>query len=89
MPIKKPRLIVGISGASGSLYGKILLEMLHDLPIETHLVVSEAARRVMQMEVDFDFDDLARLASVVHDVHDVGASISSGSFKTMGMIIAP
>lgn len=89
MENSKPRLIVGVSGASGTIYAKALLESLQGLSLEIHLVVSDSAREVMRLETDFGFDDLAALATVVHDINDIGASISSGSFKTIGMIIAP
>ncbi len=85
----KQRLIVGVSGASGTIYAKALLEILQSLPVEIHLVVSDSAREVMRLETDFSFADLAALATVVHDINDIGASISSGSFRTAGMIVAP
>jgi 4-hydroxy-3-polyprenylbenzoate decarboxylase len=84
-----PRLIIGVSGASGTIYAKALLECLQSLPLEIHLVVSDSAREVMRLETDFNYDDLAKLANVTHDINDIGASISSGSFKTLGMIVAP
>ena len=88
-PDLTPRLIVGISGASGVIYGVRILEVLRDTPIETHLVVSKAARLTLKQETDLSFGDLAALADVVHPHQDVGASIASGSFRTMGMIVAP
>ena len=83
------RLIVGISGASGTIYGVRLLEMLRKAEIETHLVMSKSAEMTMVYETDFKPKDVRALASVHYPVSDIGAAISSGSFPTMGMIIAP
>lgn len=83
------RLIVGISGASGAIYGIRALELLRDADIETHLVVSKAAEMTLAYETDFKLKDVRALASVVHAAADVGASISSGSFQTMGMLVVP
>ncbi len=84
------RLIVGISGASGAIYGVRLLEVLQPLPdIETHLVMSQAARQTLALETDLQLRDVHALADVVHDPRDIGASISSGSFRTHGMVILP
>lgn len=83
------RLIVGISGASGIIYGLRVLEVLKRLGIETHLVMSKAAELTLAYETDLKVKDVRKLASVVHNNSDVGASISSGSFKTKGMIVAP
>ena len=86
--LKKP-LIVGITGASGAVYGIRLLEMLNTRGIETHLIVSRAAQLTLAYETDLKLSDLEKLATVVHPNNDVGATCSSGSFPTMGMIIAP
>lgn len=84
------RLIIGISGASGVIYGIRMLEALaQDKAIETHLVMSPAAKATIAQETDWKVSDVEALASVVHKPGDVGASIASGSFETMGMIIAP
>src|SRR3954464_8451970 len=83
------RLIVGISGASGVIYGVRMLEILRDKGIESHLVMSKSAEMTLAYETDFKPKDVKALASVVHAAADIGASISSGSFKTMGMVIAP
>ena len=84
------RLIVGLSGASGVIYGIRLLEVLLDVPaVETHLVVSGGAKRTIPLETDFSLDQVVELADVVHDVGNVAAPISSGSFPTMGMVVAP
>jgi flavin prenyltransferase len=88
MSLKK-RLIVGISGASGAIYGVRLLEVLKGLPIETHLVMSRAAEMTLAYETDRTVKEVRALADVVHAVADVGAPIASGSFQTMGMIVAP
>ncbi len=83
------RIIVGISGASGVVYGVRALEALRRAGVETHLVLSRAAEMTLAYETDLKVKDVERLASVVHKPEDVGASISSGSFKTLGMIVAP
>jgi len=83
------RLIVGISGASGTIYGVRLLEMLRHAGIETHLVMSKSAEMTLVYETDLKPKDVRALASVHYPVADIGAAISSGSFPTMGMVIAP
>ncbi|MEQ8354748.1 MAG: UbiX family flavin prenyltransferase [Kiloniellaceae bacterium] len=83
------RLIVGISGASGVRYGVRLLEILRELPVESHLVLSKAAELTLAYETDLKVAEVTGLADVVHPVGDVGAAISSGSFQTLGMVIAP
>ncbi|MBC3863122.1 UbiX family flavin prenyltransferase [Undibacterium jejuense] len=84
------RLIIAITGATGSVYGVRLLEVLRDLPeVETHLMISEAGVLNLHQEMDFKRKDVETLADVVHNVRDVGASIASGSFLSDGMIIAP
>ncbi len=83
------RLIVGISGASGTIYGVRLLEMLREAEIETHLVMSKSAEMTMVYETDLKPKEVRALASVHYPVSDIGAAISSGSFPTMGMVIAP
>jgi flavin prenyltransferase len=86
---RHPRLIVGISGASGVVYGARLLTLLKDLPVETHLVISRAAEMALALETDLKPADLRARADVAHAVGDMAAPISSGSFATLGMIIAP
>lgn len=83
------RLIVGISGASGFVYGQRLLQMLQPLDLEVHLVVSKSALLTMACETHCKLADLSALAHQVHRNEDIGASIASGSFRTLGMIIAP
>ena len=83
------RLIVGISGASGITYGVRMLDALRELGVESHLVVTRAALLTLSQETDISADDLMSRAGVSHRLNDVGASIASGSFRTMGMIIAP
>lgn len=84
------RLIVGISGASGAIYGVRLLQVLRDVAdVETHLVMSRAARQTLSLETDLSLRDVQALSDVVHDARDIAASISSGSFKTAGMVILP
>lgn len=84
------RLIVGITGASGAIYGIQLLKLLKDVPdIETHLVISNAGKLNVRLETDWSLSDVEALADHVHDIRDISANISSGSFKTIGMVIAP
>ena len=85
----RPRLIVGISGASGVVYGARLLTLLKDLPVETHLVVSRSAEMTLALETDLKPADLRGRADVAHAIGDLAAPISSGSFRTLGMIIVP
>jgi 4-hydroxy-3-polyprenylbenzoate decarboxylase len=83
------RIIVGISGASGIIYGVRMLAALRALGVETHLVVSKAAEMTLAYESDLKAKDLRDLADVYHPMSDIGASISSGSFPTLGMVITP
>jgi len=83
------RLIVGITGASGAIYGVRLLRLLRAAGIETHLVMSRSAKIALTQELDVSVAEVTALANVVHQVDNVGASISSGSFRTLGMVIAP
>lgn len=83
------RLIVGITGATGIVYGIRLLEVLRACDIETHLVMTRAAARTLALETDRSADELRALADVTWPVGDIGAVIASGSFRTMGMIVAP
>ena len=86
----KKRLIVGISGATGAIYGVRMLEVLSKVKdIETHLVMTRAAKMTIQVETRFSPKDVEKLADVVHDINNVGAGIASGSFRTEGMVIAP
>jgi 4-hydroxy-3-polyprenylbenzoate decarboxylase len=84
-----PRLIVGIAGASGVIYGIRALEILKKTGIETHLVMSPAAELTMSYETDIKPKAVREMASVFHPIGDVGAAISSGSFQTAGMLILP
>lgn len=83
------RLIVGITGASGTIYGIRLLQALKQTEIESHLVLSDAAKLTMASETDHRVDDVLALADEVHGIKHIGASIASGSYKTIGMVIAP
>jgi len=83
------RLVVGISGASGAAYGVRALDALRDLGIETHLVMSRAAALTLHQELGLTPAEVSKRADVTHRVADVGAEISSGSFRTLGMLIAP
>jgi 4-hydroxy-3-polyprenylbenzoate decarboxylase len=88
-PVGARRLVVGITGASGTIFGIRLLEVLRDTPIETHLVLSEAARRVIALETDSTPEQVESLADYHYGPTDIEAAISSGSFQTMGMVVAP
>lgn len=83
------RLIIGISGASGVTYGVRALEMLRATGVETHLIVSRSAELTMGYELDRKPSEIRELADVAYPVADVGAALSSGSFKTIGMLILP
>src|SRR4051812_31631511 len=86
---KSEKIIVGISGASGSIYGIRLLEALKKAKIETHLVISKAAGITIVQETKWKVSDVAKLADYSYNIEDIGARIASGSFKNMGMIVAP
>ena len=86
---QKERLIVGITGATGIVYAVRALEVLRALGVETHLVVSRAAELTRAYETDLSREELAALADHVYNVTDVGAPIASGSFLTLGMLVAP
>jgi len=83
------RLIVAITGASGAIYGKRLLEILRNKKIETHLIVSKAAEKVIEHELEMAKEDVEKLASHAYNIDDLKAPIVSGSFKTDGMVIIP
>ena len=83
------RLIVGISGASGVIYGVRLLQALKGLPVETHLVMTRTAEIALAHETDLKVEDVRRLADVAFRIDDLAAAISSGSYRTIGMIVAP
>jgi flavin prenyltransferase len=85
----KPRLIIGITGASGAIYGVRLLQKLKGSGIETHLIMSRNAQVTLATETDLKVADVEKLASVVHSNNDLGAACSSGSFRTLGMVVAP
>jgi 4-hydroxy-3-polyprenylbenzoate decarboxylase len=88
--VKQRRVVVGITGASGSIYGVRLLEHLRGVEgLETHLVVSRAARQTLSLETDLTVDALEALADCTHAPNDIGAAVSSGSFRTHGMVVAP
>jgi 4-hydroxy-3-polyprenylbenzoate decarboxylase len=83
------RLIVGVSGASGAIYGVRVLQACAELGVESHLVASRAAALTLKQELGLSLNDLAAEASVVHRLNDVGAAIASGSYPTLGMVVAP
>ena len=83
------RLVVAITGASGAVYGVRLLERLRELPVETHLIVTRWARVTIEHETSFSFAQVKELADEVHGENDQAAAVSSGSFLTRGMVIAP
>lgn len=82
-------MVVGITGASGTIYGIRLLEVLRELGVETHLVMTEAARQVAELETGYRVEQIEALAAASHADHELDAPISSGSFRTHGMIVAP
>lgn len=84
------RIVVGISGATGAIYGIRLLQILRDVPgVETHLVISNPAKRTIVQETEMTVRQVEELANVAYDNKDIGASLASGSFRTAGMVIAP
>jgi flavin prenyltransferase len=87
--MERERVIVGISGASGAILGIRLLEVLSKYELETHLVLSDAGKRTIELETDWKIKDVEALATKVHDFNNIGSSIASGSFKTKGMIVIP
>jgi len=90
MPAPSQRVVVALTGASGSVYGIRLLERLREDPsVEIHLVVSASGKRTLAEETDYSPDQVEALAHVVYDNRDVGASLASGSFRSAGMIVAP
>jgi 4-hydroxy-3-polyprenylbenzoate decarboxylase len=86
---KNRRMVVGISGASGFIYGVRLLELLRGLDVETHLIISRAALLTMTHETHYKLADVSALAATTHRCDDLAAGIASGSFRTMGMIVVP
>jgi 4-hydroxy-3-polyprenylbenzoate decarboxylase len=83
------RLIVAITGASGAIYGIRALELLKDLAIQTHLVISPSAEKTIASETDYNLEQVISLAAICYDSHDLAAPISSGSFVTRGMLVVP
>jgi len=83
------RLIVGIAGASGVIYGVRMLEVLKNRGIETHLIISEAGKLNIRIETDYDVDEVLAMADITYSNKQMAASVASGSFRTMGMVIAP
>jgi 4-hydroxy-3-polyprenylbenzoate decarboxylase len=88
-PSEKPRLVVGISGASGVVYGLRALDACRELGVESHLVLSKSAALTLAQETQLSIAQVNEKADVVHRVGDIGAAIASGSYRTLGMIIAP
>jgi 4-hydroxy-3-polyprenylbenzoate decarboxylase len=86
---ERPRLVVGISGASGVLYGLRALDACRDLGVESHLIMSRAAALTLAQETELSVAAVQARADVTHKVADVGAAVASGSFPTLGMIVAP
>ena len=89
MVSERPRLVVGISGASGVTYGVRLLEILRGLPLETHLVMTKPAEVALAHETDLKVAEVYALAHHCHAIADMAAPLASGSFRTMGMVVAP
>lgn len=86
---RRRRMIVGITGASGAILGIRMLERLRQFDVETHLIVSAWGTRTLEHETSWTIEEVRRLADVVHKPGDMGATISSGSFRTDGMVVAP
>jgi len=82
-------IIVGIAGASGAIYGIRLLEILKESNIETHLIISQAGKKIIGQETDRKLKEVESLANYSYDINDIGARVASGSFRADGMIIAP
>ena len=89
MSNSEAQLVVAITGASGAIYGIRMLEVLRSTGVKTHLIVSKAGAMALKYETDLSVSDLKARADVVHSIGDVGASIASGSFQTLGMVVAP
>lgn len=87
--MKKQRLILGVSGASGVILSFYLAKAIKEQETELHLVISDAARLTWELETEYPISHLTNLADVIYDSHDMAAKISSGSYQTMGMVIAP
>lgn len=88
--MNQKKLVVGITGATGAIYGVRLLQVLGNIDgVETHLVISEPAKRTIQFELDASVESIQALADYSYDIGDIGARIASGSFKTSGMVIVP
>ena len=83
------RLVVGISGASGAIYGIRLLQALREIEVESHLLVTEAAKQIIRLETPLTVEEVEALADHVYPIDDLGAAISSGSFLTLGMVVIP
>ena len=83
------RLIIGISGGSGAIYGIRALQVLHELGIETHLILTDAALETIRLETDFKKSEVTSLATEAHDVNDISSKLASGSFLTDGMLVIP
>ena len=88
--INKRRLIIAITGASGVIYGIRMVEVLSSIPdIEMHLIISDSAKKTIEIETDYKISEIERMADVLHDFRDIGSPIASGSFLTEGMVIIP
>ncbi len=83
------RIIVGISGATGVIYGMRMLKALREAGVETHLVITQSAVKNLELETECTVETLESMANVVYDIDDIGAAIASGSFKVDGMVVAP
>ncbi|MBW1942658.1 MAG: UbiX family flavin prenyltransferase [Deltaproteobacteria bacterium] len=83
------RLVIGISGASGVIYGVTMLQLLRDQDFETHLIISEAGRKNIEIETEYSLKEVEGMATHVYDNRNVGAAVASGSFLTEGMVVVP
>jgi 4-hydroxy-3-polyprenylbenzoate decarboxylase len=87
--MENKRIIVGISGASGVIYGVYTLKILTGLGFETHLILSEAAKKNLEIETGFSVSEVESLAGQVHHIREMEAPVASGSYQTLGMVVAP
>ena len=85
----KKRLVIGISGASGVIYGVTMLDLLRNQDLEIHLIISEAGKRNIEIETKYSLKDVESMADHIYDNRDVGAAVASGSFLTEGMVVVP
>ncbi len=88
-PVMTKRIVIGISGASGVIYGIKMLSLLQEKSFQTHLIISESGRQNIEIETSYKADDVAAMADYTYDNRDVGAALASGSYLTQGMVVVP